>query len=162
MVPLLLVATLGVAAAEPPVVTCTGGGSTIQASPQRDAIIGPLTLLGARRTPGQRKNAFGGKGWKLPAGLDSGVRATLSVPPRLEGRVGFVYRLRAQSRVAREGVAGADTAITFEACDEGERTGWPGGIVVAGRRCARLLLHVDGDPEPIAQRVPLGRRCRRR
>jgi hypothetical protein len=160
MVSLLLVAALGIGA-EPPVVACKSGGSTIERVQGRDAKIGPLTIMGALRTPGQRKNAFGGRGWKLPAGLDDGVRATLSVPPRLEGAVGFVYRLRAQARVGRRGVAGADSAVTFEACaGEGERTGWPGGIVAKGRRCARLLVQVDGDPEPIAKRVPLGRRCR--
>jgi hypothetical protein len=146
-----------------PRVKCAQGGPATASVAGRDAELGPLTILFARRTVRQRRNAFNGHGWKLPVTLAAGERATLSVPRRLRGRVGFVFRLRTQSRVRRRGVRAADSRLTFVACAGDEapaRTGWPGGIVVDRRRCAMLRVRVEGAPEPIERRVPLGRRCR--
>jgi hypothetical protein len=146
-----------------PRVTCAGGGAGAGPVAARDSELGPLTVMFTRRTPGRRRDAFDGRGWKLPATLAAGETATLSVPRRLRGRVGFVYRRRVQARVYERGVRAADRRVTFAACsgeDAPARTGWPGGIVVDRRRCARLRVHLEGEPEPIERRVPLGRRCR--
>lgn len=131
---------------------------------RRDARIGPLALMGATRTAGQRRDAFNGNGYKIPAALAARTTATLtlSVPRRLRGRVGLVYTLDVQSQVLRRGVLAADHAVTFMACagpNAPARTGWPGGIVVDRRRCATLVLRVEGGQEPLRKRVPLGHRC---
>lgn len=151
----------GVAAA--PVVSCRDGGPGTGPVKGRDVRMGPLTVLFARRTVRDRRNAFNGRGWKLPVTLLADATATLSVPPRLRGRVGLVFTWRTQSRVLRRGVRAADSKVTFEACageDAPARTGWPGGIVVDRRRCATLRVQVAGAAERIERRVPLGKRCR--
>jgi hypothetical protein len=165
---LLAAATVGSAqpagpgAPPEPVVECRDGGAGTAPAARRDARLGPLAIMLARRTPRDRRGAFDGHGWKLPALLAKGETVTLSVPRRLRGRIGFVYTLRTQARVARRGPEGADSSVTFVACageDAPARTGWPGGIVVDRRRCVRLTAVVDGAPKPIERRVPLGRRC---
>jgi hypothetical protein len=146
-------------------VSCAGGGRGAAPASGRDVELGPLAILFARRTPRERRHAFDGSGWKLPVSLSRSGIVTLSVPERLRGRVGLVYTLETQSRVARHGVEAADERVTFVACTgDGAptRTGWPGGIVTDRRRCARLRAEVAGEPEPIVRRVPLGRRCVRR
>ena len=146
-------------------VSCASGGRGAAPARGRDVELGPLAILFARRTPRERRHAFDGSGWKLPASLSRSGVVTLSVPERLRGRVGLVYTLETQSRVARRGVAGADERVTFVACtgdDAPSRTGWPGGIVTDSRRCARLRAEVAGQPEPIVRPVPLGRRCVRK
>jgi len=150
----------GVAAA--PVVSCRDGGPAAAPVKGSDLEIGPLTIKAARRTVRGPRDAFNGNGWKLPVTLPSAATATLSVPSRLRGRVGLVFRLKTQSRVLRRGVRAADSRLSFKACageDAPARTGWPGGIVVDRRRCATLRVRVAGGGEPIERRVPLGKRC---
>ncbi len=136
--------------------------ATTDVDPRRDLRLGPLVILGARRTVGAPRDGFAGDGYKLGVTLPDGVVATLSVPRELRGRVGFVYRHSTQDRVAARGVAGADPSVRFTACPpagEPGRTGWPGGMVTDRRRCARLTLAVAGGPT-MRRGVPLGRRCR--
>jgi hypothetical protein len=146
-----------------PTVSCRDGGRGAAPLKGRDVSMGPLTILFARRTVRDARDAFNGHGWKLPVTLLADATATLSVPPRLQERVGLVFTRETQSRVWRRGVRAADSRVSFEAC-AGEnapaRTGWPGGIVVDRRQCARLRVQVEGATEPIERRVPLGRRCR--
>lgn len=159
---LIAAAALALAGAAPEV-TCRDGGPAAEPVERRDSALGPLSLMGTRNTIGMRRNSFDGRGWKLPAALPAGEGVTLTVPDRLHGRVGLVYTLRTQARVLRRGVAAADTRVTFRACaGDGApaRTGWPGGIVVDRRRCARLSVRVAATAEPIVRRVPLGKRCR--
>lgn len=129
--------------------------------PGRDAVVGPLVLIGARQTPRRRPDAFDGQGYKIPATLPEGMTATLLVPKPLGGRVGLVFSRRAQDAVLESGTRGADSAVRFTACEpDGEpgRSGWPGGVVVDRPRCATLIVQVPGEaPEP--RRVSLGRRC---
>lgn len=137
--------------------TCSSAarGRTAGVSPRHDAVLGPLVLLVARRTPFQRREAFGGTGWKMPATLPRGVAATLWVPRAARSRIGLVYSTESPLAPAR------DAAVRFTACPadgRGGRTGWPGGIVVDRRRCATLIVQVDGE-KPVRHRVPLGRRC---
>jgi hypothetical protein len=150
----------GVAAA--PVVSCRDGGPGAGPVKGRDVEMGALTILFARRTVRDPRDAFNGHGWKLPVTLLVGETATLSVPRRLRGRVGLVFSHATQSRVWRRGVA-ADSKVSFDACageDAPARTGWPGGIVVDRRRCATLRVRLAGAAEPVERRVPLGKRCR--
>jgi len=146
-----------------PEVSCREGGPGAAPAKGRDVQAGPLSILFARRTPREPRDAFNGHGWKLPVTLLSDETATLSVPRRLRRRVGLVFKRETQSRVLRRGVRAADSRVRFVAC-AGEhapaRTGWPGGIVVDRRRCATLRIQVAGAVEPIERRVPLGKRCR--
>lgn len=146
-----------------PVMSCREGGPGAAPVKGRDVRMGPLTILFARRTLRDPQDAFNGHGWKLPVTLVADATATLSVPRRLRGRVGLVFRRETQSRVWRRGVRAADSRVSFEACageDAPARAGWPGGIVVDRRRCATLRVQVAGAAEPIERRVPLGKRCR--
>jgi hypothetical protein len=148
-------------AAPPPARSCREGTTAADTVARRDVRLGPLTIMFARRTPREKRDAFDRQGWKLPVTLREGETATLSVPRRLRGRVGLVFTQRAQARVWRRGTRGADARVTFHACaGDGAPTGWPGGIVVDRRRCATLRVRVAGAAEPIRRRVPLGRRCR--
>ncbi len=145
------------------VASCEDGGPSPAPVRGRDVTIGPLSVLFARRTQRDPRDAFKGLGWKLPVNLPAEAKATLSVPRRLRGRVGLVFTQDTQSSVLRRGLAAADPRVSFEACaGEGapRRTGWPGGIVVDRKRCAALRVRVAGSATPIEQRVPLGRRCR--
>jgi hypothetical protein len=135
-----------------------GTGAVVRVA---DVVIGPLVLLGARRTTWHRPDAFNDNGYKVPVTLPEGVTATLSVPKRLRGRVGLVFSHATQDRVRRYGARMADSAVTFSACQpsaELGRTGWPGGLAVDRRRCATLVVKVAGEPA-VSRRVPLGRRC---
>ncbi len=134
---------------------------TTKVAPTRDAVIGPLVLIGARRTPSRPPDAFDRQGYKIPVTLPEGMTATLMVPEHLRGRVGLVFSPRAQDAVLESGMRGADSAVRFTACEpEGEpgRSGWPGGLVVDIPRCATLIVQVPGEA-PERRRVPLGRRC---
>jgi hypothetical protein len=127
----------------------------------RDVVVGPLVLIGARRTPSHRPDAFDRQGYKIPVTLPEGMTATLTVPESLRGRVGLVFSLRAQDAVLDSGTRGADSAVRFSACEpDGApgRSGWGGGFVVDRPRCATLLVEVPGEA-PERRRVPLGRRC---
>jgi hypothetical protein len=134
---------------------------TTKIAATRDAVVGPLVLIGARGTPSHRPDAFGRQGYKVPVTLPEGMTATLTVPESLRGRVGLVFSRRAQDAVLDSGTRGADSAVRFSACEpDGApgRSGWPGGFVVDRPRCAMLLVEVPGEA-PERRRVPLGRRC---
>lgn len=146
-----------------PAVSCREGGPGTEPVRSRDVQIGPLTILRARRSASDRRDAFNGHGWKLPVLVRAGETATLSVPRALRRRVGLVFTQATQARVVRRGVAAADSRMRFAACagaDAPAWTGWPGGIVVDRRRCAKLRVRPVGAAEPIVRRVPLGKRCR--
>jgi hypothetical protein len=143
-------------------VSCDAGGiGTGAVVRTRDVVIGPLVLLGARRTTWHRPDAFNDHGYKVPVTLPEGVTATLSVPKTLRGRVGLVFSHQTQDRVSRDGPRAADSAVRFSACQpngEQGRTGWPGGLAIDRPRCAKLVVKVAGEPA-VSRRVPLGRRC---
>ncbi len=136
------------------------GSVTVRAA---DVVFGPLVLIGGRAWSRTQPDAFNRHGYKIPATLVDGERATLRVPASMRGRVGLVFTHTAQDRVVARGVRGADRAVTFTACDAGDepsRTGWPGGIVVDRPRCATLTMQREGRPS-IRRRLPLGRPCPR-
>lgn len=142
-------------------VDCRDGGPSMVGQPVGSATLGDLVLIGASYAASRPPDAFGGTGYKLPVSLPDGAVATVSVPPELRSRVGLVYSLDTQSRVAKRGVLAADSLSSFAACPAGSkagRTGWAGGIVVDRPRCATLIVMVSGEA-PARHRVPLGRRC---
>jgi hypothetical protein len=101
--------------------------ATTKIAPTRDVVVGPLVLIGARRTPSYRPDAFDRQGFKIPVTLPEGMTATLTVPESLRGRVGLVFSLRAQDAVLDSGMRGADSAVRFSACEpDGApgRSGW--------------------------------------
>jgi len=128
-----------------PSVSCDTGGPATSGVAARDAQLGPLTILFARGTVRERRDAFDRRGWKLPVTLRSGETATL-VAPRGVGLV-FMPDMAPQR------------SVTFRACSGDGPTGWPGGIVVDRRRCTTLRVWVGGAVVPLGRRVPLGARC---
>lgn len=135
-----------------------GGTATARVVRGRDAVLGPLVLIGASFAATAAPEAFDRHGYKLPVTLPAGTTATLAVPWWLRARVGLVFSLDTQDAVSARGVRAADRAVRFVACAGRGRTGWPGGLVTDKRRCATLVLTVPGRA-PVRHRVPLGRRC---
>lgn len=141
--------------------TCADGGPSPAMPPRGSAALGPLVLIGARYAASRPPDAFGGTGYKLPVSIPEGTFATLSVPRALRARVGLVFSLDTQSRVAKRGVRGANRDVHFSACPgdaQPGRTGWSGGIVVDRPRCATLVVSTAAAA-PARHRVPLGRPC---
>jgi hypothetical protein len=157
VVALLLTAAL--AAPAVPAVPCRQGLDATMNVAARDAVIGPLVLIGGNRHARHEPNGFEGHGFKMPVTLPADVKATLKVPPSMGGKVGLVFRQAVQDRVIERGVRAADRALRFTACTGEGRTGWPGGLVVDRPRCVTLVVEVQGRPA-VRQRVPLGRPCR--
>jgi hypothetical protein len=88
---------------------CSAGGKGgTQVDPTRDAVLGPLVLIGGRRWGRVKPDGFSGHGYKVPVTLTEGGRATLSVPAAMRGRVGLVFTLAAQDRAGE----GACVALT--------------------------------------------------
>lgn len=159
------------AAAAPVEVGCADGGASPRRAGGGDLPIGPFLLIGIDESgiaPGHRQvgidrppDAFGGRGYKVPVSLANGTSAVLSVPRFERGRLGLVFTQRAQRRVLRAGLGGADHTIRFTACPAGEgrgRTGWPGGLVVDAPHCATVTV----NPGRVPRRnfgLPLGRPC---
>jgi hypothetical protein len=144
--------------------------------PETQVSAGPLTLAffeavaePGRFAPIKRPSTY--RSIKILALLPSGTTATLSVPVSERRHVALLYR----RPILRQGepvrVSDGDAAVTFKACTEGEfvdgvgtagpTTIFGGGFVVAGARCASLILRVEGRPEPLTFRVPFGAPCPR-
>jgi hypothetical protein len=121
-----------------PAVSCRDAAGAAPAA-AGDAQIGPLTVMLARSTPYERRDAFDRRGWKLPVTLRGGEMATLMAPRG----VGLIFLPDMRPR----------RALTFVACSGSGLTGWPGGIVVDRRRCATLQVGL------VRRRVPLGASC---
>lgn len=152
-------------------VGCAEGGPSPKRARRGDLPVGPFVLMGIdesgvppghRQTGGGRRpDAFGGHGYKVPVSLPNGTSAVLSIPRFERRRLGLVFTHRAQRRVLRDGVAGADRAIRFTACPQSgtsHRTGWPGGFVVDEPHCATVT--VDPGRSPTTNfGLPLGRAC---
>lgn len=107
--------------------TCDQGGrATTRVVAGRDAVLGPLVLIGAHPNARHRPDAFDGHGYKIPVTLPRGTTATLSVPRELRSRVGLVFSSSTQDRVRSGGVRAADAAVRFEACPASGRPGRTG------------------------------------
>jgi hypothetical protein len=112
---------------------------------RRDAVIGPLVLMGARLTVRHRPDAFNDHGFKVPVSLPNGMTATLLAARTAHRRVGLVFTQEAQDRAWRKGVRGADGPVMFGACPgrhRPSRTAWPGGLVVDRPRCVTLVVRL--------------------
>lgn len=83
---------------------------------------------------------------------------TVSVPPQLRDRA-FLYYGRLLDNDGKPSTSFRNTRgygeTEFQPCDDKPRTIWPGGIRVKGWAPVRLLVTVEGRPEPIP--LPLGR-----
>lgn len=152
-------------------VSCAEGGPSPERRGRGDLPVGPFVLIGIDESgvrPGHRQagidrppDAFGRHGYKVPVSLPNGTSAVLSIPRFERGRLGLVFTHKAQRRVLRGGVAGADRAIRFTACPRGGtsgRTGWPGGFVVDEPHCATVTVNPGRSPTQNFG-LPLGRAC---
>ena len=152
-------------------VGCAEGGPSPPRAGRADLPVGPFVLMGIdesdehprRRAAGIARppDAFGRHGYKVPVSLPDGTSAVLSIPRFERGRLGLVFTQRAQRRVLRDGVAGADRAIRFTACPRGAaagRTGWPGGFVIDEAHCATVTVDPGRSPTR-SFGLPLGRAC---
>jgi hypothetical protein len=143
----------------------------ISAGPLTLAVIEPLATLGPERFAPISRRPITYRSIKILAVLQSGTTATLTVPVSERRNVALLYRLREPVHRSPARVTEGDAAVTFKACTEGEfvegagtggpTTVWGGGFVVAGARCASLILRVEGRSEPLTLRVPFGVACTR-
>jgi hypothetical protein len=171
---LLPAGSFRVTEAAPLVRDCSSSFSSSRV-PERRVSAGPLTLAPfepldtlkpERFAPIKRPNTY--RSIKILAVLPSGRTATLAVPLSERRHVALLYRGSITGDEAVR-VSEGHAAVTFRACTEGEfvegvGTGGPttifgGGFVVAGARCASLILRVEGRPEPLTFRVPFGAPC---
>jgi hypothetical protein len=86
------------------------------------------------------------------------MTVTVSVPPALRQRVFLLYG-NVRDRDGNPSFSFRNTRgyseTEFQPCDNKPRTIWPGGIRIKGEKPVRLLVAVEGQPEPIP--LPLGR-----
>jgi hypothetical protein len=125
-----------------------------------DVVVGPAVLQGARarardnasmymRAHGRDPTA------KVPLILRPKTRLLLAIDKRDRRGAGLTYRER--TRGARR-VTDGYPALRFESCWPDQRTGWPGGFILDGPRCVRVLLWVNGADEPVRRTLRFGRR----
>ena len=162
------------AAAAPPVVGCAmrAERSVKRFARRRDVIRGPFALVTvARDLPRLSQRSYRPRdgrlsGVNLPVGLRVGHSATLGVAPNQRAYAALAYR--EETRDARR-IQNGDEAVAFKPCpadtpafDGGTVdtiTGWAGALIIAGPRCVRLQVRVDGQRRSDIE-LPLGRRCR--
>lgn len=139
----------------------------VSAGPLTLAASEPLSTLGPERFAPISKRPVAYRTIKILAVLQRGATATLEVPLSERRNVALLYRRPILVQGERMRVSDGDAAVTFKACREGEfgpgtggpTTVWGGGFVVAGARCASLILRVEGRSEPLTLRVPFGASC---
>ena len=121
-------------------------------------VAGPV---GVRRHPLSQMSQAGS--WfttKMPLLVEGRApeTVTVSVPPGLRSRV-FLYYGLLRDRDGEPSFSFRNTRgsseTEFQPCGDKPRTIWPGGIKVKGRAPVRLLVSVEGRPDPIP--LPLGR-----
>jgi hypothetical protein len=124
---------------------------------QKSVVAGPLGVF-RRPLSHMSKTSSGQLIAKMPVITAGSTPVTLSVPPRQRHRV-FLYYGRLLDRNGNPttliGRSRGFSEVVFEPCDYKPRTAWPGGIRVIGRKAVRLIVRVEGNPEPIP--LPLGR-----
>jgi hypothetical protein len=93
---------------------------------------------------------------KAPILIEGHDPVTLSVPARLAHRV-FLYYGFHKGRDGGRSTSFFDfpgsSTVEFQPCADKPRTVWPGGIRVKGRKPVRLLVTVEGQPDPIPLRL---------
>jgi hypothetical protein len=121
-----------------------------------DVVVGPLVLVGARSwarvpraalAPTRRRDAVA----KLPVVLPARATARLAVP-RSQRRIAGLSYTAAAREVRR--TSSAEPAVRFVACAD-RRTGWPGGVVLAGPACVRLAIRAGG--RTVSRQLEFGR-----
>ena len=124
---------------------------------QRSIVAGPLGVF-RRPLSHMSKTRSGQLITKMPVIVAGSTPVKLSVPSRLRHRV-FLYYGRYLDRSGKPttliGRSRGFSEVVFEPCDYKPQTPWPGGIRVKGRRAVRLIVRVEGNPDPIP--LQLGR-----
>jgi hypothetical protein len=126
---------------------------------RREAVVaGPV---GVRRHPlGAMSRTQNGLVTKMPLLVEGRApeTVTVSVPPGLRNRV-FLYYGRILDRKGQPTTTFAEARgygeTEFQLCGNKPRTIWPGGVRIRGDKPVRLLVKVEGQPEPLV--LPLGR-----
>jgi hypothetical protein len=92
----------------------------------------------------------------VKAGLvaEPGAAVVLSIDKRDRAKASLVYRPQTRGAVR---VAEGDSSIRFESCFEDGPTGWPGGFILAGPHCVRVVLAIEGRDKPVRRRLAFGR-----
>ncbi|MDQ3934675.1 MAG: hypothetical protein M3340_08610 [Actinomycetota bacterium] len=122
-------------------------------------MAGPVILRGVLGHGDDKRSQYRRRDGRDPgvkAGLvvEPGTEVVLSVDKRDRRKASLVYRPATRGA---ERVAEGDRSIRFKACFDDEPTGWPGGFVLAGPRCVRIVLDIKGQSEPVRRRLEFGR-----
>jgi hypothetical protein len=125
-----------------------------------DLVVGPTILRAARARARDRPSTYQPRRGrdvvaKVALVVQPGTRLVLSVDRRDRAGARLVYR--EATRGARH-VAKGDGALRFASCFDDAPTGWPGGFIVAGPRCVRILVDIDGHPSAARRTLGFGRR----
>jgi hypothetical protein len=135
---------------------------------ERDLVVGPLRLVGARNyfSP-EVISKFGGQ--KYPAVVLAGRRVTVALPRAVRRSTSLLYADDHRRRPDGERrVADGHRVVEFRACTA-DRAGssyagrkatfWSGFVLTTVPRCLRLRIWVDDERTPRRARIPLGKRC---
>jgi hypothetical protein len=130
-----------------------------------DLVVGPLTLVGARRySPPAVIATFGGQ--KYPALVRAGHRAVVEVV-RSESRTTSLLYADHDAHGGRD-VSDGDRVVDFRSCSRDkagssyggrEATFWSGFALTSRPRCVHLRVWVDRERTPRRVRIPVGARC---
>jgi hypothetical protein len=131
--------------------------------------VQPLATLSPERFAPIKSRPITYRMIKIVAVLQNGAAATLTVPVSEQRNVALQYRTQSPINGAPAQVTEGDAAVTFKACTDAEYverygksgsvTQFGGGFVVAGARCASVIVRVEGRSEPLMLRLPFGASC---
>lgn len=130
---------------------------------QRDSVqAGPLWLVGLRRYGPEEFQPTGGRShaWvKVLLVVENGVKVTLTVPPESRSALRLSYDIGTSAWNTMR-FAEARVAMTFEGCapSEAPHTQFNGSFALAGPRCERLDVSVEGGATA-RYAIPFGRQC---
>lgn len=112
---------------------------------QRAIVAGPAGVF--KHPLAQMSQTGSGLVAKMPLLVEGHMPVTVSVPPRLRGRV-FLYYGNILDRDGNPSFGFANTRgyeeTRFEPCDNRPRTPWPGGIRIKGTAPVQLMIAVEG------------------
>jgi hypothetical protein len=149
------------AASHVPTATCAGQVQQPQAPPDADddLVVGSVILRGARARARDSRSLYKRRngrdpGAKVGLSLAPGSRVVMSIDRRDRKHASLTYT---EETRAAERVADGNPAVRFVSCFDDAPTGWPGGFVLTGPRCVRVVLDIKGRSKPARRTLEFGR-----
>ena len=130
----------------------------------RNLVVGPLSLIGAGRTPTAVLNSSATEVFqKFPLLVRNGHRVTVELSPSTRRGAGLAYGPLPQGETY---LRDTHRVVTFIACRHWQRSGssadgrpvtfWSGSVLARSPRCVHLLVWVDAERSPRRAVIRLG------